>query len=329
MSVVASGQIIVGSEQHNGEISWRVSMDDRINKIAVLPDDRIVARSRSGQVVVLNSNGRYSAVWMVEGLDVPFVVIGETLVFVTASGGLIAYNPDGEQLWTKLGGIASEGQGAEIYFFESNGETVIQAMEIDDNGTTIWSIIDSTGTVIHSMISDTQPLFAPINDGSWIALADGELIQFNGNNRQTLWSTGITPGNRARLTADIIGNSYLYAGDGDNTLLSWDSSGALRWQITYPSDIPMLLTPLLAVDNGCLLYGLNEHGQLNVFNASNGELITQSGLYAGGDRNRQPTARILQLERNGYVHIGAGFLSLVTIDGHILGGEVFNTCSLG
>jgi outer membrane protein assembly factor BamB len=329
VAVAASGQVIIGSEQDKGEMAWRVSMDDVVGKIAVLPDGRIAARSRSGQVVILNSSGRYSAVWAVNGPDVPFIVMGETLVFTTQDGGLAAFNPDGEQLWTQLGGIASEGQGAEVYFFESNGETFAQAIETGTADTTIWRIIDNAGTVIHSTVSDTQPLIAPINDGIWVALADGELIHFDGNNSQIMWSTDVTPGNRARLTADIIGNTYLYVDDEDNTLLSWDSSGVLRWQTTYPSDIAMLLTPLLAVDNGCLLYGLNEHGQLNVFNATNGELVSQTGLYAGGNRNRQPAARVLQVKSNGYVQIGAGFLSLVTIDGNILGSDAVNTCSLG
>jgi hypothetical protein len=89
-----------------------------------------------------------------------------------------------------------------------------------------------------------------------------------------------------------------------------------------------LFAPLLAVDGGCLLYGLDMDGRLHVFAAATGELIAQSGLYAGGSRDKRPNTRLLQIELNGQVHFSAGYLSLVTLNGRAFGDGV-DTCLLG
>jgi hypothetical protein len=86
---------------------------------------------------------------------------------------------------------------------------------------------------------------------------------------------------------------------------------------------------LIAVGGGCLLYTLDVDGTLNIFDSANGELIDQRKVYAGGDRNGSPPARLLQADQFERVLVGGGFLTVVALDGAALGGDVISQCRSG
>jgi hypothetical protein len=57
--------------------------------------------------------------------------------------------------------------------------------------------------------------------------------------------------------------------------------------------------------------------------------VTQRQLYAGGEQTGSPTGRLLNVDANERVQVGAGFLTMMTLDGRVLGGEAFANCLLG
>ena len=75
-------------------------------------------------------------------------------------------------------------------------------------------------------------------------------------------------------------------------------------------------------------WGLDADGMLNVFSATDGQLVNQVRLYAGGSDTGSPGARLLNADESDRVLVGAGFLSLALFDGKILGGDAAN-CLLG
>jgi hypothetical protein len=101
----------------------------------------------------------------------------------------------------------------------------------------------------------------------------------------------------------------------------------VRWRANYPFP-PASLPPLLRTGGGCLLYTLDADGMLNVFSTTDGSLIDQVQLYSGGSQTGSPRARLLEVDVNERIRVGSGFLSLVTLDGKVLGGEAAN-CLLG
>jgi hypothetical protein len=111
-------------------------------------------------------------------------------------------------------------------------------------------------------------------------------------------------------------------------LISLDANGEMRWQVEYPQ-ATATLTPLLATGSGCLLYSLDAIGTLNIFDTSNGNLVDQLELYAGGDRSSSPRARLLEVDRSERIRVSSGFLTIMTLDGWALGGDAMNNCRLG
>lgn len=301
---------------------WRVNMNDIISGLASLPDSRVIVRSRKGQTAVLSA-GRYEALWQVDGPDVPFVLLDETPVFVTENGGLAAYSLSGEVLWT----VDAPGWDR-VDYFTANGSNL--AVVFADGSSYQWRMVDASGAVLHEATFNTRPIPAPVPDGSWMLLADGDLRRIAGGTNHTIAQVGVLSQRTARMTADLIGNTYFFTGDLANTLLSWDAHGGLRWQTTYPASSIFLLPPLLRVDTGCLLYGLDSDGYLNIFNTMDGKPVNRVQLYPGGDLSGQPGARLLEIDSlTGQIRMGAGFLSLVTLDAAALSAEALDACLLG
>lgn len=325
--VFANGSAVWAATSDGGMLLWRVQMGALVTGLVVLPNDRVVARSREGETVVL-LRGRYEALWRAAGPDIPPVVLNDVVFLVTDDGSVAAYTLTGTLLWQTP---PVEGMTGRVRYFETNRRTIGLIVETSDG--VLWrEIAPADGAVNHEMPLTGDPLAAPIVYEGWVILSDSEITRFS-SQPHTAGIPDLPLGRAAQLAADLWGNTYVYAGDDEGTLRSWDAEGVLRWQTTFPTDglpgVSQLFPPLLAVDGDCVLYALDSNGWLYVFDARTGDFVTESGLYAGGSRNRQPAARFLRIAQNGDVHLGAGYLSLVTLDGHALAGGIFESCLVG
>ena len=316
MIAVASGSTIEGVAPPSG-VLWRIETDGVITGLTALPGDRVVAHSRTGQVITLQG-GRYAALWTVHGPDDPFVTLDETLVFVTGDGGLEAYDPAGNLLWSLSGGGSDR-----VTHFETNGTQI--ALGLRDGQGVWWRLVDANGQVRDEIRFDSIPVFAPGPDESWLALVENRLERIAHGERRTVTELDIAVPRTARMTVDALGSASIYLGD---TLLALDADGVVRWQIDY-SVSPSPFPPLLQTDTGCLLYALDANGTLNVIDTTAGLVLEPVQLYAGGRQNSSPSARLLTVEPDGRVLVGSGFLTLVIFDGWQLGGAVADTCRLG
>ena len=304
----------------DGRVLWQVEMDGVVTGLAALPGDRVVAHTRDGQAVTIQG-GRYAALWTVEGPDEPFVVLGETLVFVTEGGGLAAYDVAGNLLWTMPGINAGR-----VLYFQANGQQI--ALGLRGEGGVMWRLVDAAGQILYERDLDRIAAAAPQPDGQWLVLNGSELNRIGVDDNHAINSVSPSPGRSAAMTADVMGNSYLYLGDAQDTLLALDVDGNVRWRVNTPY-IADYLPPLLDVGNGCLLYALSVDGLLSVFSTADGTLVTQRQLYAGGSESGSPPARLLHVDTNERVQVGAGFLTMAVLDGMVLGGEYYANCLLG
>lgn len=315
----------------DGLIAWRVTMPDVVTGIAALSGGRVVAQARNGQAVTLQ-NGRYLGVWQVDGIDAPFQLLGETVVFATPDGGLLAYALDGTLQWTHSG-VGGGGSGVVPVAFSSgsaNGGQVALALRRDD-GIATWLALDAAEHVAGHVAVETTfertPIMAATPNG-WLILAGTSLYRSVGGSVEPYATVSPPPGLNARLTADAMGNAYLYLNDSQSTLLSVDASGTERWRSHYPwqgSGIP----PVLQADNGCALYALDRDGALRIFDARDGTLLAERRLYAGGNRNGSPSARLVQPLGANHLLVSAGFLTLYLLDANAIAGDALSSCLLG
>lgn len=311
----------------NGFTSWRVTMPDVITGIAGLPGGRVVAQAANGQAVTLQ-NGRYLGVWQVDGVDSPFHLIGETVVFANQDGGLSAYAPDGTLQWTHAG-VGGGGMGATPVDFSRgsiNGGQVSLSLRRED-GAVEWSALDATGQVTSEMTFPRTPVAAAVPNG-WVILAGTSLYRTTSGGVEQYGTVSPPPGLNARITADAMGNAYIYLNDSQSTLLAVDAAGGVRWRSYYPwqgSGVP----PVLQVDNGCALYALDRDGALRIFDAQDGGLLAERRLYAGGNRNDSPAARLIQPLGANQVLVSAGFLSVYLLDANAMTGDALSSCLLG
>ena len=327
--VVDSGTEIIASDDSILAISppnsilWRVSTDGVIDGLAALSGNRVIAHTENGQVVVLNG-GRYAAVWTVDSLNERFVVLeDETLVFVMEGGGIVAYSATGELAWEIPPPLESD---ARVLTY--SGDSTQVAVSVSSGDRAYWRLVGTGGTILYEAEYDSSPLASRNRDGSW-TLYDGETIsRIVDGTAQPIASARVSTNRLATLITDVPGNMYLYSGDSRNTLYSWDFEGNLRWQseLTSQND---LFAPLMATDIGCVLYTLDNHGALQVFNATNGDLITERSLYAGGNQTRRPASRSLTIGIDASVRVSAGFLTTITFDGAELAEDALTTCLLG
>lgn len=318
----------------DGVTSWRVNLPDVITGLAALPGGRVVAQARNGQAVTLQ-NGRYLGVWQVDGIDAPFQLLGESVVFATSDGGVSAYTPDGTLQWTHSG-VGGGGTGATPIDFSrgsANGGQVSLAQRRED-GSVQWLALDAVEHVavlaVHVAVETTfsrTPVSAAIPNG-WLILAGTNLYRATGDGVEQYGTVSPPPGVNARLTADAMGNAYIYLNDSQSTLLAVDSAGAVRWRTYYPwqgSGVP----PVLQADNGCALYALDRDGALRMFDARDGTLLAERRIYAGGNRNGSPPARLIQPLGANQLLVSAGFLSVYLLDANAMAGEALSSCVLG
>ena len=303
-----------------GKTLWRVTTDGVVNGLVALSGDRIVAHTRSGQAMTLQ-NGRYNAIWLALGADQPFLNFGEKLVFAGENGAVLAFDPAGAPLWSLPGD-----RPGQTIFYGQNGRQI--ALAVQGESGVIWRVADESGALISEIPLAELTAAAPLPDGSWMLLEGSRLHRLSGGDDQITATISPPPGRNARMTADSDGNSYIFLGDSDTTLLTIGANGGLRWRIQYPYPANVL-PPLIDVGGGCLLYTLDADGTMNIFNTTDGMLVNQTQLYAGGSRGNSPRARVLRVDPLEGIELAAGFLSMVTLDGAKLGGEAFTNCQFG
>jgi hypothetical protein len=309
---------------------WRSTTDGVITGLVGLPGDRVVARTRSGQMVMLQG-GRYAAVWSVPGPEAPLIAIGESLIVLTNGGGVASYTPTGERLWnvppqTTVVSADTEDPPPRVVSFQTNGSEVAAAIRVDDEY--YWRLVDSSGQIVYETVFRSSPVVASIPSGGWLVLDGTTLYRVSGGEREELATIRPIPGRWARMVADVLGNIYIYVGDPSATMLALDPSGEERWRADYPVPVGVL-PPLVAIGGGCLLYTLDSDGTFNVFSTADGALLNQRKVYAGGDRNGSPPARLLQADEFERVLVGSGFVTTVALDGAALGGDAFSQCRSG
>ena len=305
-----------------GAVLWRVQTDGVITGMAALPGGRLAAHTTSGQVVVMQ-NGRYLALWQVRDvLDEPFLALGEALIFPQVGGGLAAFDASGGALWT----LPPTGSASRLTGLYSSGDQI--ALGVRDDAQIVWRLVSMAGEVLYETRFDEPPVIAPDPTGGWLGLVGTQVKRFDGGHNQDLAAVAPVPGRTAGAVVDVVGNSYLYLGDPGSTLLSLDSTGAVRWRTSYPTP-PAALPPLLHIGGGCLLYSLDMDGSLNVFSASDGELRTRVQLYAGGRQSGSPRARLLEVDDNERIRVNPGFLTTLWFDGWALAGMDPAECRLG
>jgi outer membrane protein assembly factor BamB len=305
----------------DGRRLWRVATDGVVTGILGLPENRVVAHTRNGQALTLQ-NGRYAAVWQVSGPDAPILALGETLVFVTDGGGMAAFSATGEALWS----VDGFGEIIGVTDFQANGEEV--ALAVRTSAGVRWRVVSATGDVRYETTFAQIPLVAAVPAGGWRALEGTVLYGIDGGERRELGTAAPAASRTARMTADVLGNAYIYLADQASTLISVGADGQVRWRATYPV-APRTLAPVMRTDNGCLLFTLDEDGALHIFSAATGERVGGRQIYAGGIQNGSPPSRLLQMLPGNRLLVSAGFLTALVLDTAAISGGALDACVLG
>lgn len=320
---LASDEQLMGGALSQQDAQWQVETGSPVQGLAALPDGRVVAHTRAGQVMTL-AHGRYEgALWQTAAPVAPLRILGETLVFIREGGALDAYDVHGSLLWQRSAPSAT----TRLVDLASDGELLALGLR-DEGAGTRWRLVDADGALRFQARLERPSRLAPAGDGSWLGLDGPRIFRIVAGQRQPLATLTGRPGNAAALGVDLAGNAYVAPADDANSLLSLDAQGELRWQVRAPWP-PSALPPLLDTGSGCLLYALDARGGLSLLRSADGSLLRRIELYAGGDRNSNPQARLLQVDVDERIHLSSGFLALVTLDGWVLGGDAMQGCLLG
>lgn len=319
--VIASGNVVQAVMPPAAVIS-RITTDGPVSGLVRLPDNRVVTYTENGQTAIL-TNGRFSALWTVGALPEAPVVLGEVIVFVTEGGGLEAYDPAGQQLWTAPP-LAQ--RDVRLALFRGSQDQAAVAVIASEG--VLWRVVNAAGEILHEATYQRAPVVAPLPGGGWMLLADGMLWRIINGAAFEVAPVSEAHTASARMTVDTVGNIYAFLGDSTQTLMSWSPLGGLRWRVERAVS-GGVLPPLLRTDNGCLLYLLDSDGRLNLYEASSGERAAQVTFYAGGNQSRRPNARLLEVDSGGHVRVHAGFLTTISLDGAVLGADVIDACLLG
>lgn len=298
---------------------WDIQMDGIVTGLLALPGGRVIAHSQNGQAIQIQG-GRIVATWSAPGRSEPLVSWNEIIAFVTPDGGIATYTPMGEPLWV----VDGDGDGGRIVGFQAGTAGFAIAHRL--GGITRWRAVDAMGNVVWDQSFERTPLFTPSSEG-WLILDGMDVLRIDARGSNTLASTGVVSGRASALITDVFGTIYIYASDRNRTFLALNADGSERWRTQYPVGVE--LPPLMDVGGGCLLYTLDDDGMLNAFSTADGSLVNQLQLYAGGVQNNHPQARLLVADASDQVLLGSGFLSMLAVNGAVLGGAAFQDCLLG
>ena len=302
--------------QPDGSLQYRVTAAERVVRVLALSGERIVILSEDGLIDVVQ-NGRYLSRWnMANSRDL--LAIGDVLVALTADGALTAFDAAGLMLWT----LPPADDQAVPIDFRANGAQI--GLGVRFNGGVTWRAVDANGTMlIETRLNDTAPAIAPALDGSWLIVDQAVIRRVTTSSDQVISTVTPMPARGAQIASDTRGTTYLYSNDADSHLLAFNADGSQRWRVRYPAANS---APIIAAGD-CALYTLDADGMLNLFSANDGSLIGQLALYAGGEDNASPDARLLQAFAGDQVLVGAGFLTAALVDGQTLATDGFANCT--
>jgi murein DD-endopeptidase MepM/ murein hydrolase activator NlpD len=297
---IATGSAVEVIRSDNTPL-WRIDTSAAVIGLAMLADGRVIVQSLNNQISVVNA-GRYEAAWRIADTVHPLILIGETVIVMSLDGTITAYRLDGTLLWS----TPNVGRGVAL---SHSHEAILRVVET--GGNYLWQVFSITGEVLHEAQFLTRPWIAPVpNDPGWWVIEGNSLSYAAPGIQIAIADLPFRLGEQPSLTLDAAGNSYLYLDDPAQTLLALDGAGQVRWQIRYPLGI-VAAEPLLATD-GCVLYALDGDGHLRAFAAGDGRLLNEALIYAGGDRNRMLSARVLRVEGD-QLTVSTGFLSVFTL----------------
>jgi len=308
-----------------GALRWRMELSSAVAGMILLPDGRALVRT-ADDTILLMRDGRYVGLWAPgRALLAGPYLLEDTVAFVTADGALAGYTPEGVLRW--LAPLAS-GQISSVTA-SADGRLAVGIRPSATDAAASWHVVAADGRVLYRVAPPAAPYatFAPAGDA--YLLAGAQLYHISAGYVPTpLARLPQAAGRSAALAADGAGNVYVFMGLDEGLLYAYAPDGTLRWQTALPGDHRQ--PPLLAAGRDCLLYALAADGTLYAIHTGDGRMLGQAQLYAGGAAGH-PNARLLEilpgpLEEGERVRFGAGFLTVATVDGHILAGLAPGEC---
>lgn len=300
---------------------WQITGTADVTGIVALPGGQVASVTKAGAVSVF-ADGRYAARWQVTPPPVAPVELAGALV-MPGGDRLTAYDMAGQTLWQT---DALYNTPQQVIALTANETTVALTTRV--RGRYLWRLLDAAGNVLFERSLARPPVAATGPGASWTLLDGTELLRVDGATSRGIGSIDQTHGSGARMTVDALGNSTIYLDDDASTFLSVSATGELRWQATYPL-LNAPEPPLVAAGSVCMLATLDSDGVLNLFDANTGQLAQQLFLYAGGTSTARPDARLLRADTSDRLLVGAGFHSIVLLDGAALMARSAATCEQG
>ncbi len=316
--IVAEGAILDGVSPA-GRLIWRMELSSTISGMIALPDDRILTHTADNSILMLRG-GRYETIWTPDrALTGAPMWLGDVVAFFTGDNALAAYTPEGALRWVTLplgdrvGNVVTDGSRIAV-------GTRPRSRDIPP----AWHVIGANGQMLYQVAPANPPLAAAGPQGDFYLLDGDMLYHISADYIPTpLVRLPYTAGRSTALLADTAGSVYVFMALDESLLYAYDSGGQLRWQNTLPGIHRQPL--LLASGEGCLLYALAADGTLYAIRAADGAILGQAQLYAGGVKG-SPAARLLEVLPGERVRFGAGYLTVVTLDGYALAGIENGAC---
>ncbi len=300
-------------------LRWRMELSNTVAGTLLLPDGRVLVRLADDTMLLLQ-DGRSRGLWMPDlSLTGAPIALGDAVAFFTSENALVAYTPDGVLLW------GTPPLGDRIASYTVVGDRIaVSTRPYSPELPAAWHVIGRDGQILYQVAPASVPFAALSPDGQATLLAGDTLYHISADFIPTpLARLPYDAGRSTALIRNAAGNTLVFLGLDESLLLSYDPSGALLWQTTVPGIFRQ--PPLLATDESCLLYVLGSDGTLYVLDSRTGSLLGQAQLYAGGS-NGYPGARLLEVLPGGQVRFGAGYLTVITLDGYALAGLEPGTC---
>lgn len=322
--VMARARVVEGIGPE-GVLRWRMELSSAVAGMILLPDGRILTRTADGTILLMR-DGRYIGLWTPDWKPVsgPYW-LDDVVVFVTEDGALAGYTPEGILRW--LAPLA-EGQPGSVAV-SADGRLAVSIRLSTPEAAPSWHVVAADGRVLYQVAAPATPYatFSPAGDA--YLLAGDQLYHISaGYVPVPLARLPQAAGRSVALAADSAGNVYVFMALDQGVLYAYAPDGTLRWQAILPGEHRQ--PPLLAVGRDCLLYALAADGTLYAISATDGATLGQARLYAGGAAGH-PNARLLEIlpgpaEEGERVRFGTGFLTVATIDGHLLAGLAPAAC---
>jgi len=309
--LLPSGQYVVAHSRYlegisaSGTSLWRFDTVGSVIDLLALPDGRALAVTSANQALIIN-NGAVSGLWSLAGRAASGALLSDDrLVVVLDRDTVAAYALDGTSLWS-VGPLP----GRLVQWAQSGDRFAFTGV-----GGNLW-IIDRDGRRLLDTRLEPAPLVFSGLGGSFVVVQGDTLLTLDpalALKPVIRLPRAVTTGAHAVTAAD--GVVYLHPGEG-RSLYAVDPSGELRWIGFLPGE--ELRAPRLGIGGGALVHVLTAGGHLLSFDARDGRLLAEFSLYTGGRDGGGASARWLRVEPDETVRFGAGFLTIVELDGRAL-----------